>query len=428
MKYPYFIFLCFFFISISCGKTDESDSTAKNSRGQIEFLPPIWINTHTESGRWLDYSSSTGGNWIFGNIAVVPFSNLEGKMTLRGFDISSGELIWEWGDFFYPEQEAINGRYIFEEDGILHWKTGNKAYWVDVRNGTTVQKYETDTFFTIYRNDLNGTIYWNGIETDSLPGLKVTGVFTGDFYEPSPTLTLLPDVDTTKVFADGRATSITTSLPVVIDGQPHLVVGWQQIFPPQWIVQSYMGLYNLDEKEWVYNNIVLGEQHAWGNIENPFVKNDNTIISNIRTKLFCYNYLTGQEIWSKEFDHKFTFSGYEISDGILVANCENGVLFGINPETGQTIWTGEGAGTSSYIHDRILNGVVYFVGGSSKYFHAVDIQTGQTLWKLDPDRYQETSNTYWNVGTVYCADLEDEKNGYIIIQNALNTYCFEAAK
>ncbi len=425
MKYRYFILLGLFLFSISCEKANEGD--AKNSSGQIEYLPPLWEKTHTESGRWLDYSTSTGGNWIFGNIAVVPFSNLQGKMTLQGFDISSGELVWEWGDFFNPEQEAINGRYVFEEDGVLHWRTGNKAYWVDVRNGTTVQKHQTDAYFTIYRNDLNGTIYWNATETDSFPELLVVGVFTGDFYDAFPSLALFPDVDTTMIFGGTRATQISTSLPTIIEGQRHLVVTWQQVFPPEWIVQSYLGLYNLDENLWVYNDVVLAEPATWGNIENPLVKHGNTIISNISTKLFCYNYLTGEEVWSKDFDHNFKFSGYEISDGILVANCENKVLYGINPETGQTIWTGEGAGTSSSLHDRILNGVVYFAGGSSGYFHAVDIKTGETLWKLDPERY-EKSNAYWNGGTVYCADLGDDKKGYVIIQNALNTYCFEAAK
>jgi hypothetical protein len=423
-----YIYLCIAIVfSLSCcGEGEENDNVTTNQKGEIEYLPQLWRKSHIESGNWLDYSNSVGGNWIFNGLAIIPIRTISGTIELHGLELTTGEAAWKWSDFYNPNQEAIKGRFTIFEDNVLHWKTGKLQYWLDVTKGETVKKYSGDTYFNKYTNELNGMYYWSGIVTDSFPGLQIGGIFKGDFYDETLKLILLPNVDTTMTFHD-RASTISSAVALNIEGEESLIVTWQKIFPPEWIVQSYLGLFNMASKEWVYNDIVLNEPSSIGNIENPLVKHNNTVITNIGTNLFCYDYLTGEKVWSRDFDHVFKFSGYEISEGILIANCENKILYGINLETGQTLWTGEGAGTSSRLHDRVLNGVLYFVGGSSGAFHAVDIKTGKTLWRLDPYNYEE-SNAYWNVGTVYCSDLGDDKNGYIIIQNTLNTYCFEAIR
>jgi outer membrane protein assembly factor BamB len=142
--------------------------------------------------------------------------------------------------------------------------------------------------------------------------------------------------------------------------------------------------------------------------------------------LICYNYYTGDLVWEREFPHDFSFSGFEIEDGILVGSCENKILYGIDARLGNILWTSEGAGTNSKLENRILNGIVYFGGGSSGFFHAVDIHSGKTIWKLDPYKYEDNKAFWtWSVNVV---PGNDGEKGRVIIQNALHAYCFEAVK
>jgi outer membrane protein assembly factor BamB len=85
------------------------------------------------------------------------------------------------------------------------------------------------------------------------------------------------------------------------------------------------------------------------------------------------------------FHSDFLFSGFIVEDNQLLANCENGIFYCINPETGAIKWHVDGAGTSTPL--RYLNGIVYFSGGSTGRIHAIDTNTGEYVWMLDPANY-----------------------------------------
>jgi outer membrane protein assembly factor BamB len=204
-----------------------------------------------------------------------------------------------------------------------------------------------------------------------------------------------------------------------------LVVAWQQVFP-NYEFQSYLGLYNLSQKKWEYNNVVLNEQHQKGVLYQPMVKYERSIIANVHNSLICYDYLTGERIWEKEFPHDFSFSGYEISNDILVASCENETLYGLDPKTGRQIWIGQGSGTSTKLQDRIMNGILYFVGGASGKLHAVDIKTGKTIWKLDAALYDDPNQVRWSKADLNVVAPTGSGKGHIIVKNEVNWFGFEA--
>lgn len=218
---------------------------------------------------------------------------------------------------------------------------------------------------------------------------------------------------------------VSSIIPYVENQDTFLVTAYQEVFP-NYSFQSYLGLYNQTKREWVYDSIVLGDVGIKGVLYQPLRKFENTVITNVANSLVCYNYMTGEKVWDKEFPHDFSFAGFDISEGILVGSCENTTLYGLNAHTGQTLWTTDGCGTCSKLENRTLNGVVYFGGGSTGIFHAVDIHSGETLWKLDPYLYEE-NNAFWTWSVNVVPGINGEK-GRIIIQNALHAYCFEAAK
>jgi len=415
------ILLCL--LSLGCSK--EKPSLDRNSKGEIEYLKPLWKHKYIENQNWLDAPPGIFGNWSFNNRILSEFRKKDNSITLRCIDPVDGAIYWEWEDWFHPETEQTNGRFSFLKDDILHWKTGRRQYWLDLESGKTVKRHKGMQNFSYKMEHLDDTYFSIGKDWELYPGLGIDCVYQGHFYDENPRQVLVPEVDLDQTRGD-RASDITSAIPYLEGSDTLLIVAWQQVFP-EYNFQSYLGLYNLTKKSWIYKKVPLCKVDRKGVLYHPLKRYKNTVITNVGKSLICFDFLKGEKVWEQEFDHDFSFSGFEISDDILVANCEDKNLYGIDPEIGNILWRGEGAGTSSKLQDRILNGVVYFSGGSSGYFHAVDIYTGETLWKLDPYLYEE-SNAYWSTADVHVCKPNNSENGYILINNALNSYCFEAAR
>jgi outer membrane protein assembly factor BamB len=394
-----------------------------NELGEVEYIPELWTKQYIASGIENEAPSGMFGNWSFDGLSFSKSRDLEGTVILNCLDPIDGSICWQWSDWFNPETEATNGRFYFLRDDILHWKTKTRQYWLDISSGTTIKKYNSDQLFTFKMQVLGDNYFVIGNNVDTVPDHYVGCVYQGTFLDPEPKQVLVPPIDTSYTLGS-RASDITSIIPIVHRGDTMLVVAWQQVFP-NWEFQSYLGLYNLSTKTWEYNNVVLNEKHWKGVLYQPMVKYERSIIATVHNSLICYDYLTGERIWEKEFPHDFSFSGYEISDDILVASCENETLYGLDPKTGRQLWIGQGAGTSSKLQDRILNGILYFAGGGTGKLHAVDIRTGKTLWKLDPALYEPRRGGWSTIDFNVIAPTGSGK-GHIIVKNGLNWFCFEA--
>jgi outer membrane protein assembly factor BamB len=118
------------------------------------------------------------------------------------------------------------------------------------------------------------------------------------------------------------------------------------------------------------------------------------------------------------------FSGFIIEDDKIIANNEDTHTYGISPENGSILWKTESSGTSGRI--SYLNGIAYFVGGSSGKLHAIDVSTGEHVWKIDASNLGEPSNSNFKTNAVYVFEAENGNPAKIIALSHLNAYSFEA--
>lgn len=422
MKFLFSLLVIFSLLS-SCSKDDGINSIIKDKEGVVTYLPPLWSLPLHEDGNPESHSLSVTGNNVVNEEDVLIITNQNSTSRyLTLVSSETGEILWKWNDWYIPESESFKGRFTITHNNVIHWITGTRHYWVDLENGQTVKKYRGQNSYAFNLRTLGSHFFGLAKPKDTLTQYQTTAVFRGDFYDEEPEMVLLPKLNLEHAIGY-RIGGVTSVIPVIENGDTLLITAYQDIFP-NWSFQSYLGLYNLTRQNWVYEKVPLCEISQKGVLYHPLRQVENTVITNVARSLICYNFYTGEKVWEKEFPHDFSFSGFDIYDGILVGSCENKILYGMDVHTGQLLWTGEGAGTNSKLENRIMDGVLYFGGGSSGYFHAVDIYTGKTLWKLDPHKY-EGDEAFWTWSINVVPGRNGEK-GKVIIQNARNAYCFEA--
>ena len=157
----------------------------------------------------------------------------------------------------------------------------------------------------------------------------------------------------------------------------------------------------------------------------PIIYEDKVYFSPDQS-IICLNLYTGKRLWKKDFPNGFTFSGFIIADGTLLANSEDTYLYALDPDTGQQLWKEKSSGTSSKMSH--LNGVVYFVGGGDGLLHAVDIATGKHLWRIHSPDLEVNSGAWFKPRvSVLPAEREGEK-GKVITSSYLSAFCYEAAR
>jgi outer membrane protein assembly factor BamB len=133
--------------------------------------------------------------------------------------------------------------------------------------------------------------------------------------------------------------------------------------------------------------------------------------------------MSGEQVWERAFPQDFMFSGFIIADNKLIANNEDTYTYCLDPEYGNILWREESAGTSGRM--SYLNGVVYFVGGSTGCLHAIDINTGETVWRLDGKKLDGSS---FKTNAVYVFEADGKNPARVIALTHQNAYCFEAYK
>ena len=234
---------------------------------------------------------------------------------------------------------------------------------------------------------------------------------------------LVPDFSFDHVYGE-RCADVTEMLPYVIDGVLHLVVVYQEVMSSENVsFQSFLGLYNMETEEWVYDRMPMNEPCMYGVSLAPPVIYDGKVYANISKDLVCHDIYTGEQIWSRRFQQDFMFSGFIIEDGMLIANCEDLRIYRINPDTGGVVWVTSSAGTSGRM--SYMNGIVYYVGGSTGRLHAVDASTGQIVWLLDAGLISGTS-TRFRTNAVYVIPGENGEKGRVIALTPRSAYSFEA--
>ncbi|MCD4834302.1 MAG: PQQ-binding-like beta-propeller repeat protein [Bacteroidales bacterium] len=409
-----------FILAAACSK-DEPVEYQTDSNGVIILLPYQWKKSLHEDG--IFHSNSRVKNAIIynGNIAI-PTTVSEGVRYLTMINPDNGETIWQWNDIYNAPTERIMIDYPYINGNLLTYQEGACSYCINLENGATYWKFRRDKNFDITINSYNSS-YFTYSDITNTDGYDEQIAYVGDIQTGDLTEFLSANLSggyVSPASVNGRVGSINEIIEVLSNNNLLLVCYAEPL--PEWCVNSFLGLYNTEIQEWVYERKLMAPPLWNTSVYWPQIY-DNKVYASVGNNLVCHDLYTGEQIWRREFNNDFFFSGFIIEEDKIIANNENLTLYCLDLETGYDIWTGEGAGTSS--HMSYLNGIVYFVGGSDSRFHAVDIETGQTVWRLDAEKLEGYDGMF-KTNAVYVILGENGNKGKIIALTHMYAYCFEA--
>ena len=418
MKIKHNLFLVIFIFAVACSK-DESLLFQTDDNGVIISQSYLWkfslhgSNVFQSNGHF-DYTI------IYNQNIAIPTTDNDGAQYMTMINTNNGEIIWQWNDIFLEPLGDFYISYIYNSDNLLTWQIGSRSYCINLDYGTTHWKFKRDKNFDIRINPY-GSNYLTYSYKTNVDGYGEYIAYIGNIQTGELTEFLRPILSASYISPRESIGGINYINEVPLDNNLLLVTYTEPL--PEWCVNSFFGLYNCQTQKWIYERKLL-VQPLWNTsvLHTPIIYNEKAY-ANVGNNLVCHDLYTGEQVWRKEFDQDFLFSGFIIEEDKIIANNENLTLYCLNPETGSEIWTGEGAGSSS--HMSYLNGIVYFVGGSDSKFHAVDIETGQTVWRLDAEKLEGYDGKF-KTNAVYVIPGENGEKGKVIALTHMNAYCFEA--
>jgi len=415
--------LVFIIFMASCHKDDDSN-TQTDENGVITSLPYQWKKSlHNQNSVSNGYIS----NAIYYNSnIVIPTTDGENIRNLTMINPNNGESIWKWNDNYLPYSNQINIFEYYQNSNLLTYQTSNKSYCINLINGTTKWKFERDKPFLVHLSGLNANYFTFGQSTNQFQQYSERVAFKGNLETGELNEFIIPNFTINNIAPGNRIGDVTRVEPYMYNGVQHLVVTWQE---PQnvnsindW--QTYLGLYNYETNEWVYEKKEMNEPNINGVVLAPPVIYQGEFYANIGHQLVCHDIVTGEQIWIRDFPQDFMFSGFIIEDDKIIANNEDTFTYCLNPENGNIIWKTESSGTSGRM--SYLNGIVYFVGGSSGKLHAIDVSTGEHVWKIDASNLGEPSGNNFKTNAVYVFEAENGNPAKVIALSHLYAYSFEA--
>lgn len=410
--------LCIFMAS--CHKDDDTNNQT-DENGVIISLPYQWKKSLHLNGI---VSNGYISDAIYhnGNI-VIPTTDGENNRHLTMINPNNGDTIWQWNDNYLPYSNQINIFEYFQNSSLLTYQTGNKSYCINLDDGSTKWKSERNEPFFVQVSGLNNTYFSFG-QSEQFPQYDERIGYKGNLETGEIEEYITPNFTLEHIIGD-RIGDVTRIEPYMHNGVQHLAITWQELTDDTiWFFQTYLGLYNYETNEWVYEKIIMNEPNINGVVLAPPVIYQDKFYANIGHQLFCHDIATGNQIWVKDFPQDFMFSGFIIEEDKIIANNEDTYTYCLNPENGNTIWKTESSGTSGRM--SYLNGIVYFVGGSTGKLHAIDVNTGKHVWKIDANNLGEPDSSNFKTNAVYVFEAENGKPAKVIALSHLNAYSFEA--
>ncbi len=419
----YLLFLTLISI-ISCCKDDKKDSNiTKNNMGEITSLPYLWKYQLNKDGI-VNFNPTLDNNMVFGRNLIIPTTENSKSRSLTMLNSNDGTIVWNWKDWFQSETEGGDFTWDVRFNNNLHWTTGSRRYTINLENGANIFKYRNPDLFSFSSriHSDESEIYFTS-QTKTNDGYIVWPIYKGNIYNENYSVILKLPFNKDTLGVENRTKATDWIVPLESLGKKLLFILSSQSYQ-EWYYDQRVNLYNLTDSTWIYRDIIAAKpkqnNSGWSkSLEGKFYFTAGQ-------EMFCFEMMTGKQLWKREFPHDFTFSGFEIEDNIMVANCENQRTYGINVNTGMILWESEGSGTSSRLQNRIMNGIAYFSGGGPQYIFAKDIATGQTIWKLDPNLFEE-GGTDWRKELNVIPAQNGEK-AKVVVCSKRYAYCFEAVR
>ena len=414
--------LVFFTLITNCNQSDTDTQTDED--GIITSLSYQWKKSLHLDG--VVSNSRFKAPIYYKNNIAIPTTNGSNNRLMTLINSNNGDFIWSWDERYQPETEDISIKFPYQHNNLLTYQRGNRSYCINLDNGTTQWKFRRESSFDVRISGLNGNYFTFGQSTSQFQQYSEKVAFKGNLETGELNEFIIPNFTINNIAPGNRIGDITRIKPYMYNAVQHIVITWQE---PQnvnsindW--QTYLGLFNYETNEWVYEKKEMNEPNINGVVLAPPVIYQGKIYANIGHQLVCHDIAIGDQIWVRDFPQDFMFSGFIIEEDKIIANNEDTFTYCLNPENGTIIWKTESSGTSGRM--SYLNGIVYFVGGSTGKLHAIDLSTGEHVWKINASNLGESNASNFKTNAVYVFEAENGNPARVIALSHLNAYSFEA--
>lgn len=262
---------------------------------------------------------------------------------------NKGTVLWK-----YETGGDIRSQPLYHDDTVYFTCNDGNLYALDANTGEEIWIYNTDN--TILSSPVldDTIIYFTGIN-----GM----LYAIDSATGTPAWSLSLDTQYKKDRWD-----YYLSTPLINDNTAYFGIG----------SRSFIA-FDLENKEqkWAFNA---------GNAVHTSATLSNDIIyfGDWDGYLYAVNAQTGNEVWKYQTDGTI-MSSPAVSDNIVCFGSRSCNVYALNATTGEYLWD-YSHGTSWAVASPIIdNGVIYIGSSDGRFFQAIDINTGNELWKVNTD-------------------------------------------
>ena len=293
---------------------------------------------------------------ITDNGIIVSAYNWEDNEVVRKFDLSNGQMIWEWSDYINinPGQKLRGVQSILISNDILVGSSQQDHYGINTITGLSewstlidhrdqfISSFESTYFHTMsYGNNsisdsstLNICNVFNGVCQEVIK-FKKDGNFDPHIYG---TATFKNTINDTIVIFQNRAYNRALN---------EIKVNYH--------------CYNITQKrmEWEHLDAEIWDN---SNIRAPLIDGDYCYFVGLASA-YCFNIHTGEKIWQYDHDVAWQLSNYLIHENNFIIKDDQSNLLAINKNSGQLRWKNTDASaccvTMRLYGDRIYYCLLY---------------------------------------------------------------------
>lgn len=407
-----------------CTKESSSPSDSIEEDGVVIAESPIWLTPLTESDQDFIYTDIRNGV-VYDKKVLMPQHRASGE-SLAMLSAYTGEHLWTWTNSgSNPPTIYIPSHYTNKDLMVFPGGSG-EVHAINLDDGSTADNYVIDDAYLSVISGI-GSDYFISSETVFTDRTRAGIVYRGRLGTSNYTALFSPPYRKDTLGLREAYGTVSQTYPFVSEreGGDTLLTFCYSDPIGNFNNTISSGLYNLTADSFVYTGRELRQSTRYEARLRMETYQDKVFVS-FDDSIICYHVYDGTVLWEKPFDNSFTFSGFIVADGVLLANNEDTYLYGIDPTSGRQLWKEKSSGTSS--HMVAHNGVVYFVGGGDGLLHAVEIATGRHLWKLrSPDEAKNSGAFFMPLVAVVPPESETDK-ALVVVSSYLSAMAFEAAR
>jgi outer membrane protein assembly factor BamB len=294
---------------------------------------------------------------------------------------NSGELIWEWSDFFKYNVEAAFFGYLTQVDTRFVVADGFGYYGIDAVNGAT-----------LWRDNISSKPVCSESSTWAIPIDQWAYSAHSPCGQPFTFDKFIVRYD----FLNGSVDTVCH-----LNGGDSLFVGFGGL--SQWVdpkgdsilIITNNGLKNNPAKsnQVIYQAYNINRKEMIWSWNDPAIKNGGTwnqvygsrLYLQTAQKLICLEVGTWKFLWERNYKvpNSASISNVIEYKNQLIVKCDDDQLDLLDPATGTLLWQTKDVGATPIGSSQLFEGVLYYTSAGDGRIYAVDIDNRKILWAED---------------------------------------------